>query len=306
MRRSSSALVIALAAFCGASAHAEPQAQPAAPTEPQPGEARISVSGATVGVEAAAKPTTYNGGSEPSSSVATVTVGVQTQGVSTFADRHGLIELNGKLKVKVGAGNPADQNAGVSVSLALGFQLSAGGEVGYLPLDRSCSPYLSAGTGTEIKATVMDPLFFRGGHAPSFSTPDAQADIYLRAGAGLACISDTLVLIVTPYAALRADTLASGSGPEYGLRGTIVLPKELVLSLELATMSTRGSGFNQSTEKRASVSAKKLFGERYWVGLDATVADVNLKHTAPPDVDVSYEKQFIPFVVGIDVGFRFN
>src|SRR5262249_16857097 len=148
-----------------------------------------------------------------------------------------LLEWSATGQLKVGMGNPADTNTDVNPAGALGFQLAGRLDYGILPLNRQCGTlYLSAGTGMEVKVTAMDPTPNNGVHdGLVISSPDARADIYVRIGIGLACISNDLVLIASPYVARRSDSIAASSGNEIGVRGALLLTASLTAVLEAST-----------------------------------------------------------------------
>lgn len=274
-------------------AHADPGAPPGAPASVEPGEVKLSTTDLLFGAEVAVKPSVYNGMSEPTVSTETAVVGIEAAGARTRHERLMLLEWGLTFRLKIGVGLPADTYPGTDRTVALGFQLAGRVEYGVLPLRRKCgTPYVSAGVGTEIKSTAMFPSGGDSHDGFSTSTPDGRADLYARAGLGLACVSDDLVLVVSPFVAGRRDSIAVSSGVELGGRGALFLARSVTATLEVATMATNIGG-NSDRTTRAALSVRNAVGPRFLIGADATVTRNDLDHTS----DVVYNKKITPFAV---------
>jgi hypothetical protein len=276
--------------------YGDPATTPSISVPAESQEVKISFSELLFGGEVAVKPSVYNGMSEPTVSAETLIGGIAVNAAKSSHDRSRLLEWGATVRLKVGAGLPADTYPGTERIAALGFQVAGRMEYGILPLTRQCGTlYISAGIGTELKATVMSPPVDKGAHdSVSSSSPDGQADIYARVGLGLACISNKLVLIISPFVARRIDSIAESSGTELGERSTLLLATSAAAVLEVATMATGNAG-NSDRTTRALLSVRKSIGARFFVGAEASVTRNDLDHTS----DVVYHKKITPFAVSL-------
>lgn len=302
IKRTKIGLRILLAMSISPTVYGDPAPPPSMPVPVESQDLKISISGLLFGGEVAAKPSVYNGMAEPTVSTETVIGGLEFNGARSSHDRSRLLDWSATGRLKAGVGQPGDTYPGTDRAGALGFQIAGRVDYGFLPLGGQCGTlYVSAGIGTEIKATAMSPGGNAGVHdSISISTPDGQADIYARVGLGLACISNELVLVISPFVARRSDSIAASSGTELGGRGTLLLATGAAVILEASTMATHNAGTpgNSDRTTRASLSVKKSLGARFLAGAEASVTRNELDHAS----DVVFDKKITPFAVSVVAG----
>lgn len=269
----------------------------ATPAPGQATEAKVWFSELLFGAEVAVKPSVYNGTSEQTVHTETAVGGIEFQGATSSLQRSRLIEWSATARFKVGTGQPANTDR----ANALGAQLAGRVEVGVLPLgDRCGALYLSAGVGVEAKGTAMSRAGSDSHDSFSLSTPDGQAYAYARAGVGLACITDDLLFVVSPFVSRRTDTIAASTGTEFGGRAALWLAAQVSATLEAATMASSNPASSDRTT-RASLSVRKALGARLRLGADASITRNSLDHTS----DVAYRKRITPFAVTLVAALKF-
>ncbi len=279
-------LTVVLASLLGAAAHAE---------EAPRGNLQGSYWGISTGIEGAAAPSTFNGTAERMPAAVVATLGIRSQGMTDPADRHLLVEWDGKLKLKLGSGSPGDQRT----AGALGFGAGAAADLGYLARGGRCSPYLWAGAGLGAELIAMS--LGGGVDAPNLSVPQGQGALFGRLGAGVVCWSGGYAVVASPMVALRKDLQATG--PELGFRGRLVVSDALVVLLEAAhLLAPASAGWKEVGEDRLAIGFQHWLGRGFWIGLDAGLERYLIKNRPPAGVDVSYDKEQRMFSLSLDVG----
>lgn len=242
------------------------------------------------GLELTARPTILDGVSEPTARAQMLVAGIEWVGVRSPGQRNRLLEwtMTGRVKVGTGHGDDASDEGGSAKGGQVGARVDYGVVLGGT---RCARPYLSAGAGsglhlTSIKSDTNSDV--------RTSASDAQYYHYVRAGLGLACVSDELTFVVSPFVAQRADiVLYTHAVTEFGSRTNVTLAGATSASLEVATASFRAER-EKGNSTRAAATVRARLGKPLTLGADASISRYNLESTSD---SFSYRERVTPYAI---------